>query len=64
MKVPYELRFRSPNKEDFAFADNSENWYDRLRDNLDVGDTIYEVYALTAPEPLGGTEVKIADVKL
>ena len=64
VKVPFELRFKSPNKEEFDFADNSENWYDRLRDNLDAGDTIYEVYALTAPEALGGTEVKIADVKL
>lgn len=64
VKIPYELRFHSPNKEEFAFADNSENWYDRLRDNLDFGDTIYEVYALTAPEHLGGAEVKIADVKL
>ena len=64
VKIPFELRFKSPNKEAFEAPDNSENWYDRLRDNLDAGDTIYEVYALTAPEALGGTEVKIADVKL
>ena len=52
VKIPYELRFKAPadRKVLFDFADNSENWYDRLRDILREGDTIYEVFALTAPE--------------
>jgi hypothetical protein len=72
VNFPYELRFRSPIKEEFDFdIDEDENednerwfWWARLRNQLKAGDTVYEVYGLTAPEALGGVEVKIADVKM
>ena len=64
VNFPYELRFRSPAKERFDFEDNEDPWWARLREGLSAGDTIYEVYGLTAPEALGGVEVKIADVKM
>ena len=39
------------------------SFLDQLK-RLEPGSTVYEVYALTAPEDLGGTHVKIADIKL
>ena len=66
ISFPYELRFQLPASEmdRFEFLDNDEPWYDRIRAGLGEGDIIYEVYGLTAPEPLGGTWVQIANVKL
>ena len=66
MKIPYELRFKPHGTvgEDFNFTDNNENWYDRLEQGLKAGDVLYDVYGLTAPESLGGIEVKIAEVQL
>ncbi len=66
VSIPYELRFRLPAslEKDFDFQDNDEAWYDRLRAGLFEGDVIYEVYGLTAPEKLGGTEVHIANVRM
>ena len=66
VKIPYELRFKLPEarKQDFAFTDNNEDWFERVKAGLSEGDVIYEVYALTAPEPLGGEEVLIANVRL
>ena len=66
VKIPFELRFRLPaeDMERFEFTDNEEAWYDRLQDDLVEGDIIYQVYGLTAPETLGGTEVHIANVRL
>jgi len=63
--MPWELHFKAPadQKANFDFDDNSENWYDRLRDLLSEGDTIYEVYACTAPGD-ENCENKIADVVL
>ena len=66
ISFPYELRFQLPasEMEKFEFLNNDQPWYDRLRTRLAKGDIIYEVYGLTAPEPLGGTWVRIANVKL
>jgi len=63
--MPWELHFKAPadKKANFDFADNSENWYDRLRTLLSEGDTIYEVYACSAPGD-ENCEEKIADVVL
>jgi len=70
VKIPYEVRFTSKISNEFDSAkefDSEGNqimWYDQLKDAHELGDTIYEVHALTAPEALGGELVKIADINL
>ena len=71
VKVPYRLHFISPitfpsEKEYTENADGSRRlvmWYEQLQ-RIPKDSTVYEVYAFTAPESLGGDYIKIADIKL
>ena len=72
VSVPYELSFEPPEGLETYFSSekpldddgNQINWYDQLRDHFAVGDTIYKVTALTAPEALGGERKHVANLIL
>jgi len=71
VKVPYEIRFVSPLRNSLGFSSDKPfdsqgkqvNWFDQLK-TIVAGQTIYEVMALTAPEALGGTQIKIGELIL
>lgn len=67
VKVPYELMYSSPQHFDHEMELNEDGsqvmFYDQLK-RLEVGDTVYEVHALTGPACKGGDFIKIADIKL
>jgi len=67
VNIPYELQFSSPysfsNNKEYDSDGNQVMFYNQLK-TITEGQTILEVYAMTAPPDADGELVKIADIVL
>ena len=67
VNIPYELHFSStfsfPDSPQYDSDGNQITWYDQLK-TIKSGESVLEVFAMTAPPALNGELVKIADIVL
>ena len=68
VNIPYELHFTSPyslpSDKQYDDEGNQVMFYEQLKNTISAGDTLLEVFAMTAPPDLDGELVKIAEIVL
>jgi len=65
--APYELKYRAPEaiKSRFSNERSDGEWYDDIKDRIDEGEVLFEVFAFRpATSQAAEEEIKIADVRL